>query len=118
MPAEASRYRPFSISVQRRDREVAIVVSGDLDLASAGRLEREVAQQRAAGSTRFLIDLGDVDFIDSTGLRILLALRNDAKRNAHVLTLVPPTRAARRIFTITGTRALFAWEGYERGPCA
>ena len=113
--AEASRYRPFSISVQRRDREVAIVVVGDLDLASAGRLEREVAQERAAGSTRLVIDLGDVDFIDSTGLRILLALRNDAKRNGHVLTLVPPPLTAQRIFTITGTRALFDWEGDRPG---
>ena len=115
MSAEASRYRPFSISVQRRDREVAIVVVGDLDLASAGRLEREVAQERAAGSTRLVIDLGDVDFIDSTGLRILLALRNSAKRNSHVLTLVPPPPTAGRIFTITGTRSLFDWAGIEQG---
>lgn len=110
MSAEAPRYRPFSISVERSGRKVALVVAGDLDLASADRLEREVGQQRAAGSTRLLIDLGDVDFIDSTGLRVLLALRNDAKRNSHELTLVPPAPTARRIFTITGTRALFDWE--------
>jgi anti-anti-sigma factor len=115
MSAEPSRYRPFSIAVQRSDREVSIAVVGDLDLASADRLEREVAQQCAAGNTRLLIDLGEVDFIDSTGLRVLLALRNDAKRKAHVLTLVPPSPAARRIFTITGTRALFDWEGDRAG---
>jgi anti-anti-sigma factor len=88
----------------------------DLDLASTDRLEREVGQQRAAGVTRILIDLGDVDFIDSTGLRLLLTLRNDAKRNAHALTLVPPAPPARRLFTITGTRALFDWELDRAGP--
>ena len=115
MSAEASRYRPFSISVERSGREVSLVVAGDLDLASAYSLEREVGQQRAAGSTRVLIDLADVDFIDSTGLRVLLALRNDAKRNSHALSLVPPPPTAGRIFTITGTGALFDWEGDHSG---
>src|SRR5215208_38948 len=55
MSAEASRYRPFTISVERRGGEVAIVVAGDLDLASADRLEREVGQHRAADVTRLLI---------------------------------------------------------------
>jgi len=109
MSAEASRYRPFSISVERNTDEVAIVVVGDLDLASADRLAYEVAEQRAAGAARLLIDLADVDFIDSTGLRILLTLRNDAKRNSHTLMLLPPRSTAGRIFTITGTRALFDW---------
>ena len=110
MPADAPRYRPFSISVERRGGAAAIVVAGDLDLATADMLEREVGQQRANGVTRLVIDLGDVDFIDSTGLRILLTLRNDAKRHSHALTLVPPAPTARRLFTITGTRALFDWE--------
>jgi len=110
MSAEASRYKAFSISVERRGDEAAIIVGGDLDLASADSLEREVAKQRADGVTRFLVDLGEVDFIDSTGLRVLLALRNDAKRNSHPLTLVPPPPTVRRIFTITGTRALFDWK--------
>jgi anti-anti-sigma factor len=56
-----------------------------------------------------VLDLTDVDFIDSTGLRVLLNIRNDAKRNDHVLTLVAPGPTARRIFEITGTRGLFEW---------
>ena len=115
MSAEASPYRPFSISVERNGGEGAIAVAGDLDLASADRLEHEVGRQRAAGVIRLVIDLSDVDFIDSTGLRVLLTLRNDAKRNSYAVTFVPPRAAARRIFTITGTRALFEWERGRAG---
>jgi anti-anti-sigma factor len=110
MAADASRYRPFSISAERLGAEAAIVVAGDLDLASADTLEREFARQRADGVTRFVIDLSEVEFIDSTGLRVLLALRNDAKRHAHALTLIPPSPIVRRIFTITATRTLFDWK--------
>ena len=65
---------------------------------------------RSAGSTRIVLDLRLVDFIDSTGLRVLLTLRNDIKRNGHALLLVPPQPAVRRIFAITGTRGLFDWQ--------
>jgi len=94
--------------VRNRD-EVAVAPVGELDLASADRLAEEVRQLRAAGATQIVLDLRQVDLIDSTGLRMLLSLRNDAKRNEQALTLVPPVTAARRIFEITGTRGLFDW---------
>jgi anti-sigma B factor antagonist len=106
---ESSPYRSFSISVEQGDDEVALVAVGELDLASAGMLEHEVTQARAAGFTRVVLDLRELDFVDATGLRMLISLRNHAKRNAHALTLVPPPPTAGRIFEITGTRALFDW---------
>jgi len=109
MRPESSRYEPFSLWIERSEHEVALVVVGELDLASANRLEQEVAQLRAAGATKIALDLRQVDFIDSTGLRVLISLRNDAKRSAHDLTLVAPPAAVRRIFEITGTRGLFDW---------
>jgi len=113
--AAESRYGPFWIAVERSGHEAAILVGGDLDLASAGMLEREVGQERLAGSTRIVIDLSAVEFIDSSGLRTLLALRNDAKRHSHALLLVAPPPQVMRIFKITGTRTLFEWqEGHGR----
>src|SRR5215217_9702906 len=96
--------------VRNRD-EVAVAPVGELDLASADRLAEEVQQLRAAGATHLVLDLRQVDVIDSTGLRMLLSLRNDAKRSDRALTLVPPAPAARRIFELTGTRGLFDWRG-------
>jgi anti-sigma B factor antagonist len=102
-------YKPFATSVVRNRDDVAVVAVGELDIASIDRLGEEVRDAWAAGPARIVLDLCQVDFIDSAGLRMLLSLRDDAKRNRHALTLVPPTPAARRIFEITGTRGLFDW---------
>ena len=109
MRPDLSRYTPFAISVMRSDEEVALVVVGELDLESADKLERNVSQLRAPDVTRIVLNLRQVEFIDSSGLRVLLNLRNDAERNGHALTLIPPAPAVRRVFEITGTRTLFDW---------
>lgn len=102
-------YTPFDISVIRSDEEVAVVVVGELDIESARTLERSVSPLRGPEVKRVLLDLSQVEFIDSTGLRVLIALRNGAKRNGHSLTLRPPARVVQRVFQITGTRGLFDW---------
>ena len=102
-------YEPFAITVTRDRDEVAVVPVGEIDLASADTLAQEVGGLRAADPTRIVLDLRRVSFIDSTGLRLLISLRNDAKRNRHALVLIPPSPAVGRIFDFTGTRGLFDW---------
>lgn len=107
----SSRYEPFSVTVvDVRDDGVMIIPVGELDLACTDELAREVRRARASGSVRVVLDLRGIQFIDSAGLRLLLSLRNDAKRNGHRLILVPPGRAVGRIFEITATRGLFDCE--------
>jgi anti-sigma B factor antagonist len=114
-PSHRDGFRPFAISVARDGDETAIAVTGEIDLASSERVDHEVRTVRAEGAVRIVLDLHEVDFIDSTGLRVLLSLRNDAVRSGYRFELVPPGRAARRIFGITGTRGLFDWRS---GPDA
>lgn len=89
---------------------------GELDLESADKVDRRVSELRASEVTQIVLDLRQVAFIDSSGLRVLLALRNDAKRNGHTLRLVPPAPTVRRLFEITGTRGLFDWQGDREEP--
>lgn len=100
---------PFSISVAPDRAEVAVIPAGELDLASAGLVEDEVRELRRVGFDRIVIDLRRLGFLDSTGLRSLLTLRNDAKRDGHRLELVPGPRQVQRVFDITATRGLFDW---------
>lgn len=109
MGRDAFRYRPLSISVEHGRDEVTVIVVGELDLATADELGQAVAQVRAAAVTDIALDLRGVDVIDFTGLRMLLSLRNDAKRHGHGLTLVSPAPTVQRIFALTGTRGLFDW---------
>ena len=100
----------LSVSIETQDDQLTLVLAGELDIASAGEIDRLTRDTPFAGVQRVVLDLRDVEFIDSSGLRLLLGLRNDAKRNGSRLTVLAPAASeARRIFLVTGTRAVFDW---------
>jgi anti-sigma B factor antagonist len=110
-----SACRPFSLSITREGERAHIALDGELDLLSEDEIDQAVREVRRSGATRVVLDLRGVTFIDSAGLRVLLALRNDAHRNRHSLTLLAPEAPVRRIFDITGTRGLFEWDSPASG---
>jgi anti-sigma B factor antagonist len=74
---------------------------GELDIESAPDLERVLLRPRPAGD-RVVVDLGELKFMDSTGLRVLLRARALADEGRWEIRLrnVPPT--IRRLFDMTG----------------
>ena len=101
--------QPFCVDVVPGRDEVVVAAVGELDLQSAGVLERAVAGVRADGHDRVVVDLRQVGFIDSTGLRVLIGLHKTAQREGRAISLVPGPRAVQRIFELTATHALFDW---------
>ena len=115
MGAAPASPEPCPIAV-RSDRGTATVApAGDLDITCADRLDREVRALRRSGVEHVVIDLSGVQFMDSTGLRTLLSLRNDARRDRQRLTLTPGSAQVQRLFDLTTTRTLFDWEA-PQGP--
>ena len=106
---------PFAVSVAQSDEVLVLRVAGELDLESAATLQNRVSELLPPGGTEVVLDLRQVEFIDSSGLRALLGLRDDAKRNGHALTLIPPPPLAQRVFEITGTQGLFDWRSDRAG---
>jgi anti-anti-sigma factor len=104
----SSLAQPFRIALVLNGAEVVVVLAGELDLVSAAVLERQVRTLRPAFDP-IVLDLRRIDFIDSSGLRLLLSLRNDAKRDGKGLILVPGRPQIQRIFDLTATRGLFDW---------
>lgn len=104
----------FSVGVVRDRDEVVVALTGELDLATADMLEREIRELRHSGCDRVVVDLRQLDFMDSAGLRVLISLRNTAKCVGHRLILVPGPRQVQRIFDLTATRGLFDWRDRDR----
>lgn len=102
-------YEPFTVGVTPDRREVVVVPRGELDLVTVDAVEREVRELRDAGFAQVVIDLRRVTFMDSSGLQLLVGLRNAAARSGHRLTLMPGAKAVQRLFLITGTYGLFEW---------
>jgi anti-sigma B factor antagonist len=113
---EHQRYTPFALSVTQSDGKLTLVVVGELDLESAEKLKHDVTELRPAGTTEIVLDLRQLDFIDSSGLRALLALRDESRGNGNALTLIPPAPTVRRVFEITGTSDLFEWRDDRAKP--
>ncbi|MEA2190178.1 MAG: anti-sigma factor antagonist [Solirubrobacteraceae bacterium] len=109
MNASSSALHPFCVRVCSDGDEVVVAPAGELDLASAGVLEAEMRALAGAQAKRVVLDLRDVGFMDSTGLRLLISLRNTARRCGQRLLVVPGPACVQRLFELTGTRGLFDW---------
>jgi anti-anti-sigma factor len=84
--------------------ERVVRVRGELDIDSAPDLEGVLLRPRPARQ-RVVLDLSELEFMDSTGLRVLLRARAVAEDGGWELFLrdVPPT--IRRLFDMTGVHA-------------
>ena len=108
---------PFRIELERRGSAIVLVVYGEIDLSSADRLNARL-KGLLSSSSRIVLDLREIDFIDSAGLHCILDV-DRASRDAGVeFLLVPGPMQARRLFDVTGTERLlrFAEPGrFDRG---
>lgn len=98
--------RPFRIDVEPHRATVVVAAHGEIDLATAGTLSGELREVIDAGFRRVALDLRDVSFIDSTGLRAVLEAREVAAGKGVDLMLIPGPEPVQRLFDVTGTGAV------------
>jgi anti-anti-sigma factor len=81
--------------VEKHGKELVVRASGELDIASAKRLEEELLGAIDSYPSAVVLDLGGVSFADSTGLRTLFLAAKRAARNDVPLELVGTSAAVR-----------------------
>lgn len=96
-----------SLAVERGPAGV-FIVHGDVDVAGGPILEEALLHDENNG--HITIDLGDVSFIDSSGLRCLLAASRRAHDCGATVVLRHVGNEARRLLQITGTTGQFSIE--------
>ena len=82
---------------------VVIHVEGELDVATAGKLETALTPIAAPDGTRVVVDLAGVSFIDVRGLRALLTGRRELSRRHIGMVVGNPPPQARRLFDLAGS---------------
>lgn len=92
---------------------ISLALEGELDLAGAPDMEASLVAVERDEPTRLVIDLGRLQFIDSTGLRLLLQADARAKEQGYELVLRPGAQAVQRVFEVTGALAILRFEGTE-----
>lgn len=79
-----------------------IEVTGEVDIYTASELDQVLATEIAAGRTTLIVDCSRVEFLDSTGLGVIIKAFVGCREAGGRLAVVAPTDRISRVFEITG----------------
>jgi len=92
---------PLEISTEQRGGQTHVALAGELDIASAPQFEQGLAAVETDTSGVLVLDLRKVEFIDSTGLRAVIAADERARSAGRRFVVVRGTAAVQRVFSVT-----------------
>ena len=96
----------FSVEVREEAGATVLVVTGELDLRTSPELEDRLTRAFDAGAELVILDLRQIEFMDSTGLRVLLSAHQRAHESGRRFALVKGADQVERVLTLTGVRDL------------
>jgi anti-sigma B factor antagonist len=93
-----------NLNVESHDASDAVVIglSGELDLASSPALENELERGAAARAAVVIVDLRGLEFMDSTGLSVLVRAHQRAIENGQQFVVVKGPQQVQRLLSLTG----------------
>jgi anti-sigma B factor antagonist len=92
----------FEAVLRRGANETAVLVFiGVLDLASAPDAEAALSEAADLHPRHLVIDLSEVSFMDSTGLRLIVAADAETRKNGRTLDLIRGPDRVHRVFRMT-----------------
>ena len=101
----------FEIGEGMRDDVPVLSVAGELDLNTAVELDRHVQDTLAAAPAALTLDLSELMFMDSSGLRLLIELHRRSCAEGWTLVLIPSMHEpAQAILRLTGADAALPFE--------
>ena len=89
----------LGIVSERHDGVQVITLNGELDIDGAPRLEDELRRAEESDASSIVVDLGQLDFIDSTGIRMLVMAAERVPDGR--LSILPGPAQVQRVFEIT-----------------
>jgi anti-anti-sigma factor len=99
--------RQLQIEVREEPRAVIIALQGELDLASAPCVQARLETAASSDAELVIVDVRGVTFMDSTGLNVLVMAHQASDRSNQRFAIVKGSPQADRLFSLTGTDALF-----------
>ena len=94
------KQKPFRTTEESVDESAQIVlVHGDIDLKTARAFREALDEAASDGKPKLIVDLGDVPFMDSSGLAALIGANKALPEDTRMVVISPPE--LRRIFEVT-----------------
>jgi stage II sporulation protein AA (anti-sigma F factor antagonist) len=98
----------FSIREESTANERRLVIAGELDLAAGQDLDPAISRAFDTQMPKVVLDLRQVTFMDSMGLRSLLTARDQCAERGIELAVIP-TDAVLKVFEVTGLIDEMPW---------
>ncbi|WP_372735452.1 STAS domain-containing protein [Nocardioides sp.] len=97
----------LTLSTREVDGTTIVAVGGEIDVYTAPKLRDQITSLVAAGNYRIVIDLEAVEFLDSTGLGVLVGGLKKVRSHDGSLELICTQDRLLKIFRITGLAKVF-----------
>ena len=98
----------FGVTVATADGIATVAVTGELDVASVDTFRGAVAQA-LADCDRIAIDLRELEFVDSSGLRAIVAIHNASESEPFSYSVIAGPRQVHRTFELAGLDQVIAF---------
>ena len=92
---------PLEVITERHGDQTRLALVGELDIASTPQFEEGLAEVEGDTPGTLVVDLRRVEFIDSTGLRAVIAADERARAAGRRFVVVRGPAAVERVFSVT-----------------
>ena len=100
-------HRPeFEYEFETQGSVLVLRLRGELDLSSISELEAALSR-RTLGAPALVVDLGELEFMDSSGLRLMLDLH--WRQAGTLVSFLAPSEQVGRLLDMTGVRPMLRW---------
>jgi anti-sigma B factor antagonist len=89
------------IDVRHEKDRAVLSLAGELDLASAPLLQNEIESPELTTAAMVVLDLQELKFLDSTGLRVLLAAHERSRERGQEFAITRSSQQVQRLLSIT-----------------
>ena len=93
---------------QQDDGVIVVVVHGEVDIRTAPDLRDCLSEVIDSDVKRVVLDLTDVEFLDSTALSVMVGAHKRLAKTGEPLAVVATTEAVQRVLSVTGLSRVFA----------
>jgi anti-sigma B factor antagonist len=91
----------LQLESRKTDDGASVTVRGEVDMATAPQLRDTLLELVDAGANRIVLDCRGLDFLDSSGIGVLMAVRTRLGDDGS-LTLEAPQAHVRKVLELTG----------------
>jgi anti-sigma B factor antagonist len=91
----------LELTTETEGTTVRLALTGELDIAGADRVEQELERIERNAPSTLVLDLRELAFMDSTGLRVIVAADGRAREQARRLVIVRGSDTVQRIIEMT-----------------